>query len=230
MSKGLLADKKGWVIWFWVGLGIAVPLVALLLHSAAFNNFVDEATNWTRGFIKSNPVAGAVVFFLFSALSAMLAFASSVVLVPSANLVWGKFITFLLLWGGWIAGAIAAFGIGRLAFPVLTRLGYKEKLEKYQQFVSKHMKFWAVLLFCMAVPSEVPGYLFGGAHYPFLKFIIAIAIAESIYAVGVIIAGEGLLAAKPSLLLTAVGMLIVIAVAAGFGLRMLKKRKVGGVP
>ena len=61
------------------------------------------------------------------------------------------------------------FGIENVARPLLVRLGYQETLEKYPQFVSKRMKFWAVLLFCFAVPSEVPGYLFGGLHYPFWK-------------------------------------------------------------
>lgn len=49
----------------------------------------------------------------------MVAFASSVVLVPSAILAWGKPVTFFLLWGRWIAGAAAAFGIGRLAGPLV---------------------------------------------------------------------------------------------------------------
>jgi hypothetical protein len=30
--------------------------------------------------------------------------------------------------------------------------------------VSKRMRFWTVVLFCIAVPSEIPGYLFGGLH------------------------------------------------------------------
>ena len=92
----------------------------------------------------------------------------------------------------------------------------------------KRMKLWAVLLFCVAVPSEVPGYLFGGVHYPFLKFLFAIAIAESIYAFGLVVAGESLVAAKPLLLLVTVGIMIVIALSAGMLLRALKRRKSGG--
>jgi uncharacterized membrane protein YdjX (TVP38/TMEM64 family) len=122
---------------------------------------------------------------------------------------------------------MAAFGIGKLAAPMLFRLGYKEKLEKYQHFVSKRMKFWAVLVFCLAVPSEVPGYLFGGMKYPFWKFIAAIAIAESIYGLGIIVAGESLLEAEPGVVLITIGMMVVIAVAAGFVLRRVKGRKAG---
>ena len=200
-------------------------LLALLLYSTTFQKLVGGATGWAKVIMDAHPVIGAVVFFLFAAVSAMLAFTSSVVLVPPANLVWGKLITFLLLWGGWIAGAIAAFGIGSVARPLVVRLGYQERLDEYQQFASKHMKFWAVLLLCIAVPSEIPGYLFGGLHYPFLKFLGAIAIAESIYAFGIVIAGESLLAAKPFSLLATLAILIVIGAGAGWLLRKVKKRK-----
>jgi uncharacterized membrane protein YdjX (TVP38/TMEM64 family) len=230
MSKESLAHKPGRAVWFWLALGAAALLLAFLFYSATFRNFVEEATGWAQGIMNAHPVTGAAVFFVFSALSAMLAFASSAVLVPPATLVWGKFVTFLLLWGGWIAGAVAAFGIGSLARPLLIRLSYKDTLEAYQQFVSNRMKFWAVLLFCIAVPSEVPGYLFGGMHYPFLKFLAAIAMAEAIYAFGLIVAGESLVAAKPLPLLATVGILIVIGVGAGLLLRALKKGKSGGKP
>jgi uncharacterized membrane protein YdjX (TVP38/TMEM64 family) len=224
MSKKSLANRRS-ALWFWIALAIIVSLLTLLLYSATFRNFADKATDWATVIMNAHPVMGAAVFFLFAATSAMLAFTSSVVLVPPANLVWGKLITFLLLWGGWIAGAIAAFGIGNVGRPLLVRLGYQETLDKYQQFVSKRMKFWAVLLFCFAVPSEVPGYLFGGLHYPFLKFLGAIAIVESVYAFGIVIAGENLVSAKPFSLLATVAILIVIGVAARLLLRRLKKRK-----
>ena len=219
------ARNRRSALWFWIAVGAIILLLIFLLHSATFRNLVDKTTDWAKVIMNAYPVMGAAVFFLFAATSAMLAFTSSVVLVPAANLVWGKLITFLLLWGGWIAGAIAAFGIGNVARPFLVRLGYQDTLDKYQQFVSKRMKFWSVLLFCFAVPSEIPGYLFGGLHYPFLKFLGAIAIVESIYAFGVVIAGQNLVADKPLSLLAMVAILIVIWVIARWLLRTLKKRK-----
>lgn len=225
MTTDLLAKKKRSTVWFGLALVAAVLLLVFLSYSATFRNFMEAANEWAKGFMIDHPVTGAAVFLLFSSVSAMLAFSSSAVLVPSANLVWGKLVTFLLLWGGWIIGAIAAFGIGNRARPLLIYLGYKDKLDEYQQFVSKRMKFWAVLLFCIAVPSEVPGYLFGGIHYPFLKFLAAIAIAEAIYAFGLVVAGESLVAARPVPLLVTVGILMVIALGAGMLLRSLKKRK-----
>jgi uncharacterized membrane protein YdjX (TVP38/TMEM64 family) len=227
MSKELLAKGQQRAVWFWLALGAAILLLAFLFYSPAFRNFIEAANGWAEGIMNAHPVTGAAVFFVFSAVSAMLAFTSSAVLVPPANLVWGKLITFLLLWGGWVAGAIAAFGIGNRARPLLIYLGYKDTLDEYQQVVSKRMKFWAVLLFCIAIPSEVPGYVFGGVHYPFLKFLAAIAIAESIYAFGLVVAGESLVAAEPFPLLATIGILIVIALGAGVLLRALRKRKSG---
>ena len=87
------------------------------------------------------------------------------------------------------------------------------------------MKFWQVVLFCVAVPSEIPGYLFGGLHYPFWRFLAAIAIAESIYALGLIVAGDSLVTARPLRLLLTVGIMIVIAAGAGWLMRGLRKRK-----
>jgi uncharacterized membrane protein YdjX (TVP38/TMEM64 family) len=224
-----LANKRS-SLWFWIALGAIALFLTFLLYSATFKNFVNAATDWAQAIMNAYPILGAAVFFLFAAISAMLAFTSSVVLVPPANQVWGKLITFLLLWGGWIAGAIAAFGIGNVARPLLVRLGYQETLDEYQQFVSKRMKFWTAVLFCIAVPSEIPGYLFGGLHYPFLKFLGAIAIAEAIYAFGIVIAGQNLMAAKPFPLLVIVAILIIIGAGARSLLRTLKKRKSGGIP
>ena len=128
-------------LWFWIALVAILLLLLVLPYSATFKNFAERATDWAEAIMNAHPIVGAAIFFLFAALSVMLAFTSNVVLVPPANLVWGKLITFFLLWGGWIAGAIAAFGIGNVARPLLIRLGYQEKLNKYQQFVSRRIGF-----------------------------------------------------------------------------------------
>ncbi|HKY29725.1 MAG TPA: hypothetical protein VJM12_17425, partial [Pyrinomonadaceae bacterium] len=105
------------------------------------------------------------------------------------------------------------------------RLGFQEKLEEYEQFVSRRMKFWAALVFCIAVPSEIPGYLFGSLRYPFPKFLGAIAIAEAIYALGIVLAGDSLITAEPLPLIATVVVLIAILVTARFLLRTQKRSK-----
>lgn len=207
---------------------MAAGLFALLLYSQTFRDAVEGVVIWAKEIMSANPVLGAVVFFLFATVSAMFAFTSSAALVPSANLVWGQAVTFLLLWGGWVTGAAIAFAIGNLARPLLNRLGYEKVLKKYQQLLSKRMRFWLVLLVCFAVPSEIPGYLFGGMHYPFWKFLVAAAIAEGVYALGLIVAGESLLASNPLPFLVIVGVLIVIGAGTSWLLRVIKNRKASG--
>ncbi len=208
-----------------LGLLTALAGLVLLSYSETFRNYLDAITFWAKDLMAANPLLGAVVFFLFSMLSAMLAFASSAALVPPANLVWGKFVTFLLLWGGWLAGALVAYQIGNLARPLLIRLGYKHKMEKYEEYVSRRMKFWMVLLFCFAVPSEIPGYVLGGVHYSFWRFVIAMGISEAIYALGVVFAGESLLAGNSLPLVLIVGALVLFGAGAGMLLRKFRKRR-----
>jgi uncharacterized membrane protein YdjX (TVP38/TMEM64 family) len=214
--------------WRYVWIGLAVVTVAALATfaflSPTFKGWIESVTDWAADIMKAHPVAGSVVFFLLSAIGSMLAFASSLVLVPPANEVWGKPVTFLLLWGGWTAGAVAAYFIGYFARPLLYRLVSRQKLREYGDIVSKRMKLWAAILLCIAAPSELPGYLFGGLHYPFWKFIAAISVAEAVYALGVIIAGESLMEAKPATVAAAVGILIAVAVGAGMLLRKQRKR------
>lgn len=203
----------------------AVAFIAFLIFSPAFKEGVAAAANWVEGMMESHPLLGALVFFLFSAVSAMIAFASSTVLVPSAIAAWGQVITFILLWGGWMAGAVVAWSIGRLARPLLNRLGYEEKLDEYQKWVGRRMPFWGVLLFCIAVPSEVPGYLFGSVRYPLAKFFAAMAIAEAVYAIGVIAVGENLLTDKPLPLLLTIAALVLVAAGGGWLLKVIRRKK-----
>ncbi len=212
-KEGVMIHLSRRPSWRGLALMIGVVLLIFLATSAAFKGRIDDVASWSIRFAQSHPFQGAVFFVLSSAVSAMLAFASSAVLVPLATMVWGKLGAFVLLWGGWTLGAMAAYGLGRLATPLLIRLGYGKKLVKYQRFVSREMRFWSVLIFCIAVPSEVPGYLFGSAHYRFGKFIAAIGIAEAIYAYALVVVGERLLETRPSIVLMSVGFLIVLGVA-----------------
>ncbi len=213
-------------VWLWAVLGtITVLVVAFAFQAPAVKHLAIGALVWAKVLMNDHPVVGVLVFFLFAAISAIFAFASSAILVPPANLVWGQVITFFLLLGGWVAGATVAYGIGRLASPLLFRFGYRETWEKYRQFVSTRMQFWAVLAFCLAVPSEVPGYLLGGMRYPYWKFLAAIATAESVFAFGIVVAGESLLSADHTTLFVAIGVLLVIAAAGGVMLRAVRRHR-----
>lgn len=212
--------------WFWAGAVAVAALAAFMLWSPTAKGWLEAVAGWAEGVMQTHPVAGAVVFFLLSAVSALIAFASTVVLVPPATEVWGKPLTFLLLWGGWIAGAVAAFGIGYFSRRLLHRLVSREDLAKYEEMVSKRMPLWAATLLCLAVPSEVPGYLLGALHYPFWKFVVAIATAEGIYGIGIVIAGDTLGEAKLWPVIAIVAAMVAMAGVAWYVLRRrMKKRR-----
>jgi uncharacterized membrane protein YdjX (TVP38/TMEM64 family) len=55
------------------------------------------------------------------------------------------------------------------------------------------MAFRQVLLFQLAVPSEIPGYVLGLAGCRFRPFVIGVALAELPYAAGAVYLGESFL-------------------------------------
>ena len=147
----------------------------------------------TQRVIAANPLAGAALFTLFAALSGMLAFFSSAVIVPVAVNAWGPARSAALLWIGWILGGACAYAIGRvLGRPMVNRLA-RDKLARYEQKIGREAPFGLVVLFQLALPSEVPGYVLGLVRYSFLRYIIVVALGELPYAIGTVILGDSFL-------------------------------------
>jgi uncharacterized membrane protein YdjX (TVP38/TMEM64 family) len=137
---------------------------------------------------------GASIFVLYAALAAMLAFVSSAVIVPVSVYVWGSGFSMLLLWVGWILGGALSYGISRyFGRTVVNALRAGPALERYETRISQRAPFGLVLLFQLAVPSEVPGYLLGLIRYPFWKYLGALALAELPYAVVTVYLGDSFL-------------------------------------
>lgn len=141
--------------------------------------------------IASHPVIGAVVFVLLSALSAILAFFSSALLVPAAVFAWGNVLTVCFLWLGWMLGGLFAFAVGR---GLRSHKGGESRLpgrlEAYLPGVTQDISFPMILLFQLALPSEIPGYLCGFLGVPLRRYFGAMALAELPYAVGAVLLGE----------------------------------------
>lgn len=179
-----------------LGVTAVIIILALVLFVASerINTAFYSVIFWIEDIINAQPLLGSLIFFVLSALSAILAFASTVPLLPSAILVWGMPLTFFLLLGGWIVGAMFTYWIGhQLARPALTFFVAEEKLSHYEHIISKEAKFWVILLFCLAVPSEIPGFILGAMRYDFAKFISAVLIAETVYALGSILIAQNIL-------------------------------------
>jgi uncharacterized membrane protein YdjX (TVP38/TMEM64 family) len=203
--------------------------IVLLAAGLAFVASSAELHEWLIGFlpvaeavIRERPVLGVSIFVLYAALSAMLAFVSSAVIVPVSVYVWGKAFSMLLLWVGWIVGGVCAYTIGRyFGRTVVNVLRAGRALERYETRISHRASFGLVLLFQLAVPSEVPGYLLGLMRYHFWKYLGALALAEFPYAIATVSVGASFIERRTYML---VGVGAAAAAFSGWALYTLHRR------
>ncbi len=191
--------------WRWWAAGLALGLLLLWFSDAACPQ-VNRALLASETILRGHPVLGVLVFSSLAAASALLAFFSSAVLVPSATAVWGKPTTLLLLWAGWIVGGALAYSIGRwLGRAVVHEVGARaaprgvgrflgqdarDQLAFYEERVGRRLRWWQLLLLQLALPSELPGYLAGILRVPFALYLTALAVGELPYALGSVYLGE----------------------------------------
>jgi uncharacterized membrane protein YdjX (TVP38/TMEM64 family) len=174
---------------------LLVALVAGLIaigRSDTLHRELLDVLEAAKAVIAAHPVGGAIAFVGLSALSAMLGFFSSAILVPAAVYAWGPTLTALMLWIGWtLGGAIAWTLAATFGRPVLQWMVASETLGRYRRLLEQQPTFPAVLLFQLAVPSEIPGYILGLARYPLPRYVAALMLAELPYAVGTVLLGVG---------------------------------------
>ncbi len=183
-------------------LALLLVGLALLASSEAFQSALHGVLAAAEPIIARHPVWGALLFILLSALSAMVAFFSSALLLPVALHVWGKTVCVLLLWVGWMLGGACAYGIARLwGRPLVRRLTSPSLLARYEERLSRRTPFGVVLLFQLSVPSEIPGYVLGLARYGLRRYLLVLALAELPYAVGTVYLGVSILEQHTVLLL-----------------------------
>jgi uncharacterized membrane protein YdjX (TVP38/TMEM64 family) len=196
--------------------------LVFLVSSSEFQSALSWALSKAEPVIAAHPLWGALLFLLLSALSAMLAFFSSAVLVPVAIQAWGKLGCTFLLWLGWILGGACAYGIARFGGrPIVRRLTSSKGFARYEERISRNTPFGLVLLFQLAVPSEIPGYVLGLARYGLRRYLVILALAELPYALGTVWIGESLLEQRTVLLL-GLGALAIFFSA--WALHVLRKR------
>ena len=205
---------------------LAVAL-ALVTSFAELHAWLISLLPAAEAIIREQAVLGVVVFIVFAALSAMLAFVSSAVIVPVGVYVWGKAASLLLLWVGWILGGVTAYTLSRyFGRTVVQVLLPRPLIERYENLIPRRASFGFVLLLQLALPSEVPGYLLGLMRYHFWRYIAALALAELPYALATIYLGAGFIERRTYLL---IGVGIAVAVFGGVALhalhRQIAKRK-----
>ena len=166
--------------------------VALLLSVDAVYGGLQQLLSVAEPLIAGHPYLGAVVFVVLAAVSAILAFFSSALLLPAAVYAWGNTVTFGLLWLGWLLGGMCTYALGRgLRRPHGKAPRTSRQLDFYVQRVRGDVTFTLVLLLHLAMPSEIPGYLCGYLGVRRRTYLAALAVAELPYAVGAVMLGDG---------------------------------------
>ncbi len=178
-------------------VGALVALIAfasLFWHSTTLQNLFMDMLEVFKRYSDENTGAAIFLFLIFAALSAMLAPFSSIPLVPISVAVWGSPMTLVLLLTGWITGGVAAYFIGYvLGRPVVRHIITEEKINYYRSKIPARSEFTLLLLFRLAMPAEIPGYLLGMIRYHFAKYVAITLLAEIPFALIAVYASEAFL-------------------------------------
>jgi uncharacterized membrane protein YdjX (TVP38/TMEM64 family) len=178
--------------------GLLVLALSDPVHRAVLQVF-EEA----KGIMADHPLLGPALFMVLSALSAMFAFFSSAVLVPPAVYAWGPVACVALLWGGWMVGGLASYGLAwRFGRPVMRWLAPGRSVARYQRRLRREVSFGFIVLFQLALPSEIPGLVLGLARFPLRRYLGALALAELPYAIGTTLLGASFVSRRFGLLLS----------------------------
>lgn len=173
---------------------LVLAAVAAIVTSEGVRAQLQEVMQHTSAVIREYPLLGAFLFVLVSALSAMVMFFSSVVLVPVGIEAWGEIGCLLLLWVGWFLGGVLSYTVGRrFGRPVVARLIAEQDLSAFEQRMSRNTGFVAALLVQLAFPSDVVGYVFGLLQFPRRVYLAALLCAELPYAAGTVFLGAAVL-------------------------------------
>lgn len=116
-----------------------------------------------------------------------------------------------------LEGYYAVPQIGAIIVPLNYRLralhwiAPGRSFTRYERRFRERVGFGSVLLFQLALPSEIPGYVLGIVRYPLGKYLAALAIVEVPYAVGTMLIGASFVSRDVGMLV-ALGVTAVVAV------------------
>jgi uncharacterized membrane protein YdjX (TVP38/TMEM64 family) len=178
-------------------LAFTVIIALIIYASASLQNTVINSVNSLGDYFRENRILGGLIFFGISVIAVLISPFSSLPLIPSAVLAWGSFLTFFLLFIGWIIGGIATYLAGSYSRDKIIKHFFSlEKIEYYKKRISARSQFWLVFLFRLAIPSEIAGYTLGIIRYQFGKYLLATFLAELPFALFVVYSSSILLSGR----------------------------------
>jgi uncharacterized membrane protein YdjX (TVP38/TMEM64 family) len=175
-------------------LALVIVVGIVVAASTRLHDLTETAVTSLAGLLDRHPALGVLAFVGLAAVSAMMAFVSSVVIVPVAVHHWGPVITAMLLWIGWFVGGLAAYTISRyLGGPAVRRLVGEDRVKHFEEQITARAPVVVVFLFQLALQSEIPAYVLGTARYPLPKYLLALGAAELPIAIATVMLGSGFL-------------------------------------
>lgn len=196
---------------------LAAFVVAVSTSDAVHRAFLDVLAAAER-LMRAYPRAGMGLFMALSALSAMLSFFSSSALVPIGVYVWGPSTTMLLLWSGGVVGGIGGYWVARTLGRRIARLLVPEApFRRYESYFRTRARWQTVLLFRVALQSELPSYVLGVVRYPFGRYLPMMVVGELPFVLFAVFLGEQLLERK--------GAVFAVVLALGLGMSVLAFRR-----
>lgn len=170
----------------------AVLLLAFAVaRSDTLHHALLDILSVAEDLMREYPRSGMAVFLVLAAFSSMLTFFSSMALIPVGVYVWGPVTTLILLWIGGFAGGAGGYWIARtLGRRIVKRLFPEAPLRRYEQAFGAKAKWTTILLFRLALQSEMPSYVLGLVRYPFARYVPIMILGEAPYVFLVVYLGE----------------------------------------
>ncbi len=176
---------------------IIIVIAFLFWSSAELQKLFSNSILFTNQYLEQRPLTGIVLFWAISTLSAIISPFSSIPIVPFIAAIWGNIPTILLLLLGWLSGSTISYFLGSTTGYVLAQKIFSPKnAAHYKQELSMQANFLTVLLFRLAMPTEIAGYVLGTIKYNLIKYFIATTIAETLFAFLVVYSGEAFVEAN----------------------------------
>lgn len=175
-------------------LAAVILLVIGVSSSDTLHHAVLDVLSAAESVMRAYPRSGMLLFLALAALSAMLSFFSSAALVPVGIYVWGPTTTILLLWSGGMIGGVGGYWFARtLGRRAVKRMFPAEPLRRYETFFATRAHWQTILLFRIALQSELPSYVLGLVRYPMVRYLPIIVLAEALFVMLEIWLGEAFL-------------------------------------
>jgi len=192
---------------------IIIFLAAIFSLSLFLQDYFKNIQDFLSAYTNQNPILVPLLFVLFAALSVMLGPFTSAPLISFAVALWDTSFTLFFLLSGWLIGNTLAYLIGKhIGHPIVKRLVKKEKLLKWETFLSEKIDIRLVFLFRLAAPSEV-GYVFGIMRYNLMRYLTITILAEIPLALLLVFAGEAIIGNNWELFvgLTIAGLTVILS-------------------